>query len=83
MVVRKKKKRNNWQNAYKYRCFVKVGNQEFVSYGYRFPIRNLKKFAEFLDQKFPDWRFFNVYDSRSGAQIASFTKYRRPTRAGV
>lgn len=82
-MITKRKKRNSWKRVYKYRCFVKIGNEDFVSYGYRFPIRNLKKFAEFLDKKYPNWRFFNVFDSRSGAQVANFTKYRRPIRAGI
>lgn len=83
MITKRKRRRNLWKKAYKYRCFVKVGKQEFVSYGYKFPIRNLQKFARFLDTKYPDWRFFNVFDSRSGAQVGNFTKFRRPTQAGI
>jgi hypothetical protein len=34
-------------------------------------------FARFLDEKFPDWRFFNVFD-QTGVQVKSYTKNDRP-----
>lgn len=57
----------------KYRVIAKVDNDKFVKYH----IDNLKSFAGFLDRKWPDWRFFNVFDAER-TQIASYTKNQRP-----
>jgi hypothetical protein len=57
----------------KYKAIVKVSNEKFVKYH----LNNLVSFARFLDEKFPDWRFFNVFD-RTGQQVKSYTKNNRP-----
>ena len=58
----------------KYKVIAKVGNDKFVKYN----CNDLKRFAEFLDKKFPDWRWFNVFCKKSKNQIANFTKNNRP-----
>lgn len=62
----------------KYKVVAKVGNDHFVKYN----VNNLRMFALFLDRKFPDWRWFNVFEytkDSSGQQLDSFTKNKRPT----
>lgn len=58
----------------KYKVIVKVGNDKFVKYH----ATNLLTFTSFLDSKFPEWRWYNIYD-KSGNQIGSFTRKNRPT----
>ncbi len=57
----------------KYKAIAKVSNDKFVKYH----INNLVSFARFLDEKFPDWRFFNVFD-QTGQQVKNYTKNNRP-----
>lgn len=52
------------------------GKTDFVKYQY---VNNLVSFARFLDKQFPEWCYMNVYDRESKEQIASYTKYKRPT----
>lgn len=64
----------------KYKVIAKVGNEKFVKYN----VNNLIKFSDFLDQKYPGWRWFNVYrysKESDGLQIANFTNSNRPSRA--
>ena len=68
MAARKKKK---------YKVIAKVGNEHFVKYN----VNNLRMFVKFLDRKFPDWRWFNVFEytkDSTGRQLDSFTKNKRP-----
>ena len=60
----------------KYRCIAKVSNTDFVKYR---TVSNLVSFTKFLDEKFPDWRFINVFDKKTDKQLTSFTKKNRPT----
>jgi hypothetical protein len=59
----------------KYVCIAKVGSEKFVKYH----VHNLVNFTSFLDAKWEDWRFFNVFDNHSKRQLANFTKTNRPT----
>ena len=58
-----------------YTTITKVGVDQFVKYR---NVSNLIRFTHFLDNKFPTWRYFNVYDKKSKKQVASFTKENRP-----
>lgn len=61
----------------KYKVVAKIGNDKFVKYN----VNNLILFTEFLDKKFSDWRWFNVFQytkDGSGNQLASFTRNKRP-----
>lgn len=63
----------------KYKVIAKVDSDKFVKYN----VNDLLKFTSFLDRKFENWRWFNVYEYRKkedGLQIGSFTKKNRPTR---
>lgn len=62
----------------KYICIVKVVDStgdKFLKYR----TNDLIKFTKFLDLKFPDWKWFNVYDKITGEQVANFTINNRPT----
>jgi hypothetical protein len=60
--------------AKKYTCIVKTGPEKFVKYR----LNDLVKFTTFLDHHWSDWRWFNVFDNRARAQVANFTKEKRP-----
>ena len=73
----KRNKYGKWKKENKYVVVVKVGNEHFVKYR----CRNLLKLCEFLDRKWSDWRWFNVYDKHS--KLASYSKNKRPTSHSV
>ena len=73
----KRNKYGKWKKENKYVVVVKVGNEHFVKYR----CRNLLKLCEFLDSKWPSWRWFNVYDGKN--KLASYSKNRRPTSHSV
>lgn len=54
---------------------VKVGNEQFLKYEH---VDNLIRFTAFLDQKYPDWRYMNVFDRKTHEQIGNYTKLNRP-----
>ena len=60
-----------------YLLWVKVNENETKSWH----SPDLLNFQKFLDIKYPDWRFYNVY--QNDKQIASFTKNRRATSKKV
>jgi len=63
-----------------YCCIVKVDTERFVKYR---TVRDLLKFTVFLDMNFAEWRYYNVFDKETKAQITSFTKSNRPQQAQV
>ena len=40
----------------------------------RYHCRNLKSFVDFLNTKYPNWVFFNVFDKKSKEKLKSFVK---------
>lgn len=71
----------------KYIAIVKIKNNKDGSakcVKYRFD--NLIKFTEFLDVKWPGWKWYNVYSNRGNnkkKQIANYTNRNRPTKNHV
>lgn len=63
----------------KYVCIVKVSDTDFVKYH----VRNLINFSKFLDSKYPEWRWFNVFNAKTREQLANYTKNKRPLTAKV
>lgn len=59
----------------KYTIIAKVDTVKFVKYR---NVTSLKKFADFLDVRFPSWKYFNVFDPVTGDQVSSYTKNERP-----
>lgn len=56
---------------------VKVGPEKFVKYEY---VNDLIAFTNFLDKDFSGWRYYNVFDRKTGLQIGSFTNKNRPVK---
>lgn len=45
---------------------------------------NLLSLCDYLDRRYPDWKWFNVFDNRNKSQqIASYTKNNRPSHKFV
>jgi len=70
----------------RFNCLTKVGNVNGVPAGNNgfitfHTVTNLIKFTAFLDEKYPDWRYFNVYDKNTKSKLGSFTKNRKPRAA--
>lgn len=67
----------------KYRVIVKIrNNPDGSAYCLKYRVNSLKKFCDFLDRVWSDWKWFNVYSNvgiEKGIQLASFTKNKRPT----
>ncbi len=61
----------------KYRCIVKLVSADGDRF-LKYRTNDLLKFCKFLDVKFPEWKWFNVYDKKTGDQIGSFTINNRP-----
>lgn len=59
-----------------YRVIAKVDDDKFVKYH----VNNLVSFCSFLDKNFPGWRWFNVFDKKTGVQVGNFTTKSRPIR---
>jgi len=68
----------------KYIAIVKIKNNKDGSakcVKYRFD--NLLKFTEFLDLKWSEWKWYNVFSNRGNnkkTQIANYTNRKRPTK---
>lgn len=62
------KKKRNW------RCWIKVNQEKHIT----LHSNNLISLVRYLDMKYPDWRYFNVYGIKSNEQIANYTKSNRP-----
>ncbi len=58
---------------------TKVESDKFVKYH----VTNLLSFVKFLDTKFPNWRYINVFNKDTQKQITSFTCKRRPTQRTI
>jgi hypothetical protein len=71
----------------RYKVIVKIGNKpDGSAHCLKYRVDDLKKFTAFLDQKWSQWRWFNVYSNANmdkGQQLASFTKFKRPEKRFV
>lgn len=55
---------------------IGIGNEH---YKWR-QVTNLLRFTAFLDSKYPNWKYFNVYCSKSKDELARFTCNAKPTK---
>ena len=66
----------------RYKAIVKIKNHpDGSAYCIKYRVNDLIKFTRFLDQKWPEWKWFNIYSNtgiNKGEQIANFTKNKRP-----
>ena len=63
----------------KYQIIAKVGRDDFKKWN----ASNLLTLTNFLDKKYPSWRWFNVYDKKTKNQLANYTNKKRPTTKSV
>jgi hypothetical protein len=66
----------------KFICIVKIEKDIFL----RYHVNNLLLFVQFLDTKYPNWSWFNVFSNeklKSKEQVANFTKNNRPTNKHI
>jgi|JI9StandDraft_2_1071091.scaffolds.fasta_scaffold409648_2 hypothetical protein len=66
----------------KYVGIVKIkNNPDGSAYCIKYRFDDLLKFTNFLDQKWQDWKWFNVFSNKNedkGIKLASFTKNNKP-----
>jgi len=66
----------------RYKAIVKIkNNPDGSAYCIKYRVNDLIKFTRFLDQKWPEWKWFNIYSNtgiNKGEQLANFTKNKRP-----
>jgi hypothetical protein len=67
----------------KYIAIVKISNNvDGTAKCLKYRFDNLLKFTQFLDKKWSQWKWFNLYSNRDenkGNQIGNFTKNNKPT----
>jgi hypothetical protein len=71
----------------RYTVIVKIGNKpDGSAHCLKYRVTDLLKLTQFLDRKWPGWKWFNVY-AKTGInkreQLASFTKNSRPISRSV
>jgi hypothetical protein len=57
-------------NKRKYSIIAKVGNSMFVKYR----CNDIENCLKFIQNKFPDFRYANIYNKLTRVQINSYTK---------
>ncbi len=66
----------------RYIAIVKIKTRpDGSAYCVKYRFDNLLNFTEFLDVKWAEWKWFNVYSNKGidkGKQLTNFTKLRRP-----
>jgi len=66
----------------RYTAIIKIKNkQDGSAHCVKYRFDDLLKFTKFLDVKWGDWKWFNVYSNKGinkGEQLESFTKFKRP-----
>jgi hypothetical protein len=69
-------------SSYKVIAVIPDSSQESGRRGLRYNTPDLLSFQRFLDTKFPEWLWFNVFN-KEGVQIANYTKNKRATSRRV
>jgi hypothetical protein len=68
----------------RYIAIVKIrNNPDRSAYCVRYHFNDLLKFTKFLNEKWPDWKWYNVYSNdgeNKGSQIGNYNNKRRPTK---
>jgi hypothetical protein len=66
----------------KYKAIVKIkNNPDGTAFCVKYRFDDLLKFTNFLDSKWQDWKWYNVFSNKKqdkGQQIGSFTKHNKP-----
>jgi len=71
----------------RYTAIVKIKNMpDGSAYCVKYRFDNLLKFTDFLDNKWSDWKWFNVYSNREEnkrEQLGNFTNKNRPDKSSI
>lgn len=71
----------------KYIAIVKIkNNKDGTAKCVKYRFDNLLKFTEFLDRKWSEWKWYNVFSNRGNnkkTQIANFTNRNKPAKSHV
>lgn len=66
----------------KYKVIVKItNNPDGTAFCVKYRVNDLLRFTQFLDKKWSEWKWFNVYsnlDINKGKQLTNFTKNNKP-----
>lgn len=70
--------------AKRYTAIVKINNNpDGSAYCVKYRFDDLLKFTNFLDVKWPEWKWYNVYSNigtNKGKQIGNFTNRNKPDK---
>ena len=73
--------------AKRYIAIVKIkNNPDGSAYCIKYHFSDLLKFTSFLDKKWPEWKWYNVYsnlEQNKGLQLGNFTKLKRPNNKSL
>ena len=73
-----------WHKPKRYVAIVKIrNNKDGTAYCVKYRFNDLLKFTEFLDEKWSEWKWYNVFSNRGNdkkKQIANFTNKKRPAK---
>jgi len=68
--------------AKRYLAIVKIRNHpDGKAYCVKYRFNDLLKFTKFLDEKWPEWKWYNVYANeglKTGIQLGNFTNKTKP-----
>ena len=71
--------KNKRNKSKKYLCIVKLGNNpDKTAKCVKYRSNDLLKFTSFIDRKYPEWKWYNVFLKETREQVNNFTKYKRP-----
>lgn len=77
----------NHNKSKRYKAIVKIrNNKDGTAYCVKYRFEDLLKLTEFLDKKWSEWKWYNVFSNRGnnkGKQIANFTNKKRPVKSRV
>lgn len=70
--------------AKRYIAIAKIkNNPDGRAYCIKYHFNDLLKFTKFLDEKWPEWKWYNVYSNEGinkGVQIGNFTNRKKPEK---
>ena len=71
----------------RYVAIVKIrNNTDGTAYCVKYRFDDLLKFTRFLDEKWSEWKWYNIFSNQGrnkGTQIANYTNKKRPTKSSV
>ena len=71
----------------RYVAIVKISNNsDGTAYCVKYRFNDLLKFTDFLDKKWSEWKWYNVFSNRGDnkkRQIANYTNKKRPVKSSV